>query len=66
MSINVITFSSSEVNPLDYIYQALRINLQLMDERDPMLKIIMRYIYNTSKVSSVSAKNTEYKWITFC
>ncbi len=39
-----------ELNPLDYIYHALNIQLQLLDERDPMLKIILKYLYKTSKI----------------
>ncbi len=50
----------TEINPIDYIYHALKMQLQLLDEKDPMLQIIMRYVYNTSETFSSPNRNRSW------
>ena len=37
----------AEINPLDYVYRALGMQIEMMDQNDSMVQLIMSYVYST-------------------
>ena len=44
-------FSLTEVNPLDYVYQAIGCGISLLEEDSSEAQYILKYIYNSCKYS---------------
>ena len=48
---NHVQFRKDEINPLDYIYRAIGSQIRALCASDPMVPVILQYLYNSSDSS---------------